>query len=87
LTLTKFNLTPAANCITSHRGALHFYGHSRDNLPGDAQCLDVGVDCWDFRPVSLAEVRARLATLPARSEPDHIAGDGSDDIAESATLR
>lgn len=55
----------------SHHGALHFYGHSHGSLPGDSQSLDVGVDCWDFRPVSLEEICARLATLPTRREPDH----------------
>jgi calcineurin-like phosphoesterase family protein len=54
----------------SHHGALHFYGHSHGNLPGDSQSLDVGVDCWDFQPVSLAEIKARLATYPQRIEPD-----------------
>lgn len=55
----------------SHHGALHFYGHSHGNLPGDSQSCDVGVDCWDYQPVSLAEIKARLATLPQRGEPDH----------------
>ncbi|WP_419729592.1 metallophosphoesterase [Lichenicola sp.] len=50
----------------SHRGALHIYGHSHGRLPGDRQSLDVGVDCWDFRPVSLQEIQRRLATLPPR---------------------
>jgi calcineurin-like phosphoesterase family protein len=49
------------------RGALHLYGHSHGNLPGDRQSLDVGVDVWGFRPVSLAEIRARMATLPERA--------------------
>lgn len=55
----------------SHRGAIHLYGHSHDGLPGDSQSLDVGVDCWDFRPVNLDEIRFRLSSLPARVEPDH----------------
>jgi calcineurin-like phosphoesterase family protein len=46
------------------RGALHLYGHSHGSLPGCRQSLDVGVDCWNFRPVSLAEILARMATLP-----------------------
>lgn len=50
----------------SHRGALHLYGHSHGTLPGDSQSLDVGVDCWDFRPVNIDEIRARMKTLPAR---------------------
>ena len=49
------------------RGALHLYGHSHGNLPGDRQSLDVGVDVWDFRPVGLAEIRARMAKLPERA--------------------
>ncbi|MGJ4996381.1 metallophosphoesterase [Bradyrhizobium sp. HKCCYLS3077] len=55
----------------SHHGALHLYGHSHGRLPGDSQCCDVGVDCWDFTPVSTEEIRARLATLARRREPDH----------------
>lgn len=54
----------------SHHGALHFYGHSHGTLPGDGQSLDVGVDCWDLRPVRLAEIGRRLATLPERRPPD-----------------
>ena len=50
----------------SHHGSLHLYGHSHNTLPGDNQSLDVGVDCWDFRPVNIDEIRARLKTLPVR---------------------
>ncbi|MFC4172478.1 metallophosphoesterase family protein [Microvirga sp. GCM10011540] len=46
------------------RGSLHLYGHSHGSLPGCSQSLDVGVDAWDFRPVSLAEIMARMAPLP-----------------------
>jgi calcineurin-like phosphoesterase family protein len=55
----------------SHHGAIHLYGHSHGNLPGDSQSCDVGVDCWSFAPVSLDEIKARLATFPTRHEPDH----------------
>ncbi|MFT8242418.1 metallophosphoesterase family protein [Roseomonas sp. BN140053] len=50
----------------SHHGSLHLYGHSHGQLPGDRQSCDVGVDPWDYRPVSMAEIRERLATLPER---------------------
>jgi calcineurin-like phosphoesterase family protein len=56
---------------SSHHGALHLYGHSHGNLPGDSQSLDVGVDCWDFFPVTLEEIKARLATQRERGHPDH----------------
>ncbi len=52
----------------SHHGAIHLYGHSHGRLPGDSQCCDVGVDCWDLRPVSLDEIKTRLATLPQRDD-------------------
>jgi calcineurin-like phosphoesterase family protein len=54
----------------SHHGAIHLYGHSHGNLPGDSQSCDVGVDCWAFAPVSIDQIRARLALSPPRSEPD-----------------
>lgn len=55
----------------SHHGAIHLYGHSHGNLAGDSQSLDVGVDCWGFRPVTLFEIKARLREAPPRTEPDH----------------
>lgn len=50
----------------SHHGSLHLYGHSHNTLPGNNQSLDVGVDCWDFRPVNIDEIRARMKMLPIR---------------------
>ena len=55
----------------SHRGALMLYGHSHGNLTGSTQSLDVGVDYWDMRPVSLGEILARMATLPKYTCDDH----------------
>lgn len=60
------------------RGAIHLYGHSHGKLPGNNASLDVGVDCWDFRPVSLPEIKARMEMLPAPvdSEVDDIENGG-----------
>jgi calcineurin-like phosphoesterase family protein len=55
----------------SHHGAVHLYGHSHGNLPGDSRSCDVGVDCWHFRPISLGEICEHLAMFPPRVEPDH----------------
>lgn len=55
----------------SGHGALHFYGHSHNNLEGDAQSCDVGVDSWNFRPVALESIKQRLGKYPKRIEPDH----------------
>ena len=49
-------------------GALHLYGHSHGGLPGiPGRSCDVGVDCWDFRPVALEEIRERIG------QPDPVA--------------
>lgn len=55
----------------SHYGSWMLYGHSHGNLPGDSQSCDVGVDAWSYRPVSLDEIEARLATLPPHQPVDH----------------
>lgn len=46
----------------SHFGSYHLYGHSHGSLPDDphALSLDVGVDCWDFQPVSYDVVKERM---------------------------
>jgi len=45
----------------SHYGALHFYGHSHGKLRKLINSCDVGVDCWDFKPVNFLEA-AEAAT-------------------------
>ena len=37
----------------SHYGSWHLYGHSHGNLPPLKNSLDVSVDCWGYRPVSI----------------------------------
>lgn len=57
----------------AHHGALHLFGHSHGNMKEgeSSQCLDVGVDCWDYRPVSLREIKAKMATLREYRSGDH----------------
>jgi len=40
----------------SHYGSWHLYGHSHGNLPPIQNSLDVGVDCWDYQPVSIETI-------------------------------
>jgi calcineurin-like phosphoesterase family protein len=47
------------------RGAINLYGHSHGRLPGTSQSADVGVDCWGYVPVDLAQIRQRLVKQPA----------------------
>ena len=42
------------------RGALNLHGHSHGRLAPLPRQVDVGVDCWDFRPITLAAIRGRL---------------------------
>jgi calcineurin-like phosphoesterase family protein len=36
----------------SHHGSIHLYGHSHGGIPPFGKSFDVGVDCWDYTPVS-----------------------------------
>lgn len=48
------------------RGAFNLHGHSHGRLKPQTRQIDVGVDVWDFRPVTVAELRA---ARPARTRP------------------
>lgn len=43
----------------SHRGAWNLYAHSHGSLPDDPTALafDVGVDCWDYKPLHFDQVK------------------------------
>ena len=36
-------------------GAYHFYGHCHGKMENYRRSCDVGMDCWNFKPVSLDE--------------------------------
>jgi calcineurin-like phosphoesterase family protein len=40
-----------------HFGAWHLFGHSHGKIIGEGFSTDVGVDCWNYAPVSLEELR------------------------------
>jgi len=55
----------------SFHASWHLYGHSHGMLPEIPHSLsfDVGVDCWDFYPVSIEEIKAKMALkMPAYLE-------------------
>lgn len=41
------------------KGALNLHGHSHGKLKPQPRQIDVGVDVWGFRPVTLASLRER----------------------------
>ncbi len=48
------------------RGVLDLHGHSHGKLKPATRQYDVGVDAWDFRPVTLETIRAtRRKRMPA----------------------
>lgn len=44
----------------SHYGSWHLYGHSHGMLKGHGKSFDAGVDCWDFYPISLDQVKEEM---------------------------
>lgn len=45
----------------SHNGAWHLYGHSHGRLPeNESLSFDIGVDCWEYKPVSYEMVREKM---------------------------
>lgn len=49
----------------AYHGALHVFGHTHGTLRDTNRSVDVGVDRWDFFPVTLDRIRERMA----ESEP------------------
>jgi calcineurin-like phosphoesterase family protein len=47
----------------SHYGTWHLFGHHHGNLEPYGMSFDVGVDCWNFYPVSMEEVAEKMKTL------------------------
>lgn len=58
---------PMLSWNKSHHGTFQLHGHTHGNIPFDPKIrrLDVGVDCWNYTPVSWEEVRAKLEAVPA----------------------
>ena len=42
--------------VASFHGALHLHGHSHGRSPKIKNRYDVGVDCWNFYPVTLEKI-------------------------------
>jgi hypothetical protein len=45
-------------------GSIQLYGHSHTRLPGNSRSLDVGVDAWNYTPIDIEQIRARMSSLP-----------------------
>jgi calcineurin-like phosphoesterase family protein len=49
------------------RGAINLHGHSHGRLKRMPRQLDVGVDVWDFRPISLEEILSACSRRSRRA--------------------
>jgi calcineurin-like phosphoesterase family protein len=50
--------------------AIQLYGHHHGRIPGNQQSCDIGVDVMGWAPVRLATIKAYMATLPPRVDPE-----------------
>lgn len=57
----------------SHKGHWQLYGHSHGTLPDDPNALscDVGVDCWNYFPVSMDQLQAKMKTKTYKPVDHH----------------
>lgn len=58
---------PFAVWNKSHHGAYNFHGHSHGSFNGSRLQQDVGVDVWDYYPVTLEEIEVRM-----KEHPEHV---------------
>lgn len=47
-----------------YKGVWHLYGHSHGLLPAMNKSLDIGVDCWNFSPVSFEQLKLTMDARP-----------------------
>ena len=52
----------------SFHGVPHIFGHSHSKLPPYGKSFDVGVDCWECKPISLDKVFEYASTLGQNSD-------------------
>ena len=53
-----------------YHGAVHFYGHVHARMLDTNRRIDVGVDNWDYSPVRLEAVLARMQTAAPYASPE-----------------
>jgi calcineurin-like phosphoesterase family protein len=51
----------------SEIGSINLYGHTHGDIPDTWNGCDVGVDCWNYRPINIEAIKNRLAALPEYS--------------------
>ena len=47
----------------SYKGVWHLYGHVHGTTEPHGKSVDVGVDCWNYTPVSFPHLKKKMDTL------------------------
>lgn len=53
-------------------GSIHLHGHSHGNLTNYGYRIDVGVDCWNYQPVSIEEILTLASKRALFDRPDTV---------------
>lgn len=61
------------------RGVWHLYGHSHNELPAYGKSCDVGVDAWNFFPVSMSTLRQFMSNRGIGKHPQFQSFTGGQD--------
>ena len=51
----------------SHFNTWHLYGHSHNAIPSLGKSFDVGVDAWNYYPISFEQVKKQMSVQPNNS--------------------
>ena len=66
---------PILSWRAMHHGSVMLHGHCHGNLkPSSAKRIDIGVDCWKYAPVSLADAVAAALSKPGEVVDHHKEG-------------
>lgn len=65
---------PMASWKQSREGVIHLFGHVHDHHAGWRNAINVGVDQWNYAPVTLPEILERAKELPVNKMQRHLDG-------------
>lgn len=62
---------PMRSWNKTHRGSIHLFGHEHNNMDTHGLSFDVGIDCWDYKPISVEQVVAKANSLKGNKMATH----------------
>ena len=65
----------------ARKGALQIFGHVHNNWQGSRNAVNVGVDVWDYMPVTLKDIERRARKLPINKHWHDVEHQTKEDIA------